>query len=453
MTISINGIGLATAQGNATELPWTASKWNVSRVCYPAAGIDSSLTGVARWQALAKKALAEVDGSTKTPLLVASCNGSAAERWEEAFDTSALLAGTAWANDDLPVFSSSCASGIHAVYAAHALLTSGAVDEVLVLAADILARSNHENFESLRVLAERPSAPWQSTNTGFILGEAAVVLRLARDGETILQGPELASDLSDHDGLANVIEALSPLNPALILGQGTGPYANDTAELNALSRFVDKHVPIATPLTNFGHTLGASSLLSIALSASPPSLPNAAETTTDGRPICRGGPPWPPQRGTVLATCRALNGACAATSVGRISHAKTQRRKGGWKCSVIPGPLMNPTLKRLAEEATAHRPTDPPDFLILRLENPLAPPPHAIIGGRLLPSAVLELTPGFASQLIARCWGYTGPSLCLVGNVDLDSYGLTNALRDSGASVFQVNLRGTGDNRAIEWNV
>ena len=114
---------------------------------------------------------------------------------------------------------------------------------------------------------------------------------------------------------------------------------------------------------------------------------------------------------------------------------------------------MNPTLKRLAEEATAHRPTDPPDFLILRLEKPLAPPPHAIIGGRLLPSAVLELTPGFASQLIARCWGYTGPSLCLVGNVDLDSYGLTNALRDSGASVFQVNLRGTGDNRAIEWNV
>jgi len=453
MTIAINGIGLATAQGNATELPWTASKSNVSRVCYPAAEIDSSLNGVARWQALAKKALAEVGDSGKTPLLVASCNGSADERWEEAFDTSALLAGTPWANDDLPVFSSSCASGIHALYAARALLTAGVVNEVLVLAADILARSNHENFESLRVLAERPSAPWQSTNTGFILGEAAVVLRLARGGETILQGPELGSDLVDYDGLANVIEALSPLNPALILGQGTGPYANDTAELAALATFVDKSVPITTPLTNFGHTLGASSLLSIALSASPPSLPNAAETTTDGRPICWGGPPWPPVRGTVLATCRALNGACAATSVGRISHAKTQRRKGGWKCSVIPGPLMNPTLKRLAEEATAHRPTDSPDFLILRLENPLAPPPHAIIGGRLLPSAVLELTPGFASQLIARCWGYTGPSLCLVGNVDLDSYGLTNALRDSGASVFQVNLRGTGDNRAIEWNV
>ncbi len=177
--IAIKEIGLATAQGIA-ELPWPPSKWNVSRVCYPAAGINSSLSGVQRWQALVKKAFATVDDSGKTPLLVASCNGSAGERWEESFDTSALLAGTPWANDDLPVFSSSCASGIHALYAARALLMSGAVKEVLVLAADILARSNHENFESLRVLAERPSAPWQSTSTGFILGEAAVVLKLMR---------------------------------------------------------------------------------------------------------------------------------------------------------------------------------------------------------------------------------------------------------------------------------
>jgi hypothetical protein len=110
MTIAINGIGLATAQGIA-ELPWAASEWNVSRLCYPAVGIDSSLSGVARWQALVKKALAEVDISDKMPLLIASCNGSAGERWEKAFDTSALLEGTPWANDDLPVFSSSCASG------------------------------------------------------------------------------------------------------------------------------------------------------------------------------------------------------------------------------------------------------------------------------------------------------------------------------------------------------
>ncbi|HSE16257.1 MAG TPA: beta-ketoacyl synthase N-terminal-like domain-containing protein [Pyrinomonadaceae bacterium] len=459
MTIAINGIGLATAQGNAadilasnslraaSELPWTPSKWNVSRVCYPATGIDSSLTGVERWQALVKKALAEIGDAGNAPLLVASCNGSAGERWEEAFDTSALLAGTPWANADLPVFSSSCASGIHALYAARALLESGAAEEVLVLAADILARSNHENFEGLRVLAERPAAPWQSTSTGFILGEAAVVLRLARGDETTLQGPELASDLVDYDGLSSVIEALSPLDPSMILGQGTGPYANDAAELEALAGFVDKEVPIATPLTQFGHTLGASSLLSIALGALGSTIPSVANFTVDGRPIG-----WPAAV-NIIVTCRALNGACAATSLGRISHAETQRRKVNWNRSVIPGPLMNWTLKQLAEEAITHRPAEPPDVLILRLEKPLAPPAEAAIGGRLLPSAVLEITPGFASQLIARCWGYTGPALCLAGNVDVDPYRLIDTLRDSGANVFQVNLRGTGDNRAIEWNV
>jgi Beta-ketoacyl synthase, N-terminal domain len=469
MTIAINGIGLATAQGNtaeiiesrsfrtATELPWATSKSTISRVCYPAAA--SALSGVPRWQALARTALAEIAGPGKTPLLVASCNGSAGLSWEDAFESKELLAGTQWADDDLPVFSSSCASGIHALYAARELLTSGAVKEVLVLAVDILARSNHENFESLRVLAERPCTPWQSTSTGFILGEAAVALRLVRTEDdtalTVLHGPELGTDLVEHDALSSVIEALAPMNPTMIFGQGTGPYANDAAELRALGSFVNKHIPIYTPLSHFGHTLGASSLLSIALAAALPSFAGPTDSTTDGRPICRGGPPWPPLREntTALATCRALNGACAATSVGKIPHANTQRRKAGWARSVIPGPLMNPMLKRLASEAYDQRPVEPPDVLILRLEKPLAPPSSAIIGGRLLPSAVLEMTPGFVSQLIACCWGYTGPALCLVGNVDVDTYGLSYAFRESAQNVFQVNLRGSGDNRAIEWNV
>lgn len=470
MNIAIRSIGLATAQGNTTEilksesfhgpadLPWIASKWNVSRVCFPAVGIDSSLSGVARWQALVKEAVADAGVTGNTPLLVASCNGSAGERWEEAFNTTVLLAGTPWADNELPVFSSSCASGVHALYAARELLMSGAVDEVVVLAADILARSNHENFESLRVLAEKPLTPWQSTSTGFILGEAAVVLKLGQantDELPVLHGPELASDLVEHNGLSHVIETLSPRNPTMIFGQGTGPYANDAAELEALATFIDKKIPIATPLTYFGHTLGASSLLSIALAAALPSTANSTDKTSDGRTICRGGPPWPPlpEIRSVFATCRALNGACAATRVGGISHAAAQRRIGKWTESVTPGPLMNLTLKRLAAEALEYRPVQPPDVLIVSLENPIEPPSSAVIGGRLLPSAVLEITPGFASQLITRCWGYSGPALCLVGNVDADPYGIRNAFRESGQSVFQVNLRGTGDNRAMEWNV
>ena len=83
----------------------------------------------------------------------------------------------------------------------------------------------------------------------------------------MLHGPELGSDLVAHDGLQCVLEQLSPRNTTLILGQGTGPFANDTAELAAFAAFVDKKVPVATPLTHFGHTLGASGLLAVALGA------------------------------------------------------------------------------------------------------------------------------------------------------------------------------------------
>jgi hypothetical protein len=233
---------------------------------------------------------------------------------------------------------------------------------------------------------------------GFILGEAAVLLKLVRAEEGNLIGPELGSDLVDHDGLASVVEALSPEAPSLVLSQGTGAY---------------------------GHTLGASGLLSVALAASSEK---------------------------VLVTCRAMNGACAATMVNGQSRAKTQRRKGAWWKHAKPGPMMNQTLRTIASEGVEYRPADPPDLLILRMEKPLSPPASAIIGGRLLPSAVLEITPGFVSQLVARCWGFTGPSLCLVGDVDRDPYGLTNTLKESGLNVYQMNLRGSGDKRVVEWN-
>ena len=393
MRAAICAIGLATPQENSPkDLPWEASKWSISRICYPA--VDTTLSGAERWRALVNRAFADLGPVTSdTPLFVGSCNGDASRKWETAFDTSVLLEDTPWANERLPVFSSSCASGLHALYAAKQLITAGAIDQAIVLAADILSQSNHENFEGLRVLAERPSGQ------GFILGEAAVVMRLVRAEEGNFSGPELGSDLVDHDGLASVIEALSAPEPSSVLSPGIGPY---------------------------GHTLGASGLLSLAMAA---------------------------QISNTLVTCRAMNGACAAVMVGGKFDAKTQRRKGKWHKSAGPGPLMNHTMRTIALEALERRPSEPPDVLILRMEKPLSPPPSAIIGGRLLPSAVLEITPGFASQLVARCWGFSGPSLCLVGDVDRDPYGLKSSLGESGLNVFQVNLRGSGENRVVEWNV
>jgi hypothetical protein len=115
---------------------------------------------------------------------------------------------------------------------------------------------------------------------------------------------------------------------------------------------------------------------------------------------------------------------------------------------------MNTLLRRLAEEAPRHCPVDPPDVLLVRMDEPLAPPPEARVGERILPSAVLEMTPGFVSQLIARSWGFAGSALCLVGNsIKNDvSWDLRAALDHDGFLVSQVDLLGTGDKREILWN-
>jgi hypothetical protein len=509
MGVAISSIGLATAQGSSADIseraalraaeqwPWPVNGWSTSHSCRPAVGISSRLSGVGRLQALLQSALKDCLGdrapSPPTPIFIGSCNGSAndfsAESWTEAFDSAALLDGTAWAGQRLPVFSGSCNSGLHALYAARQVLMSGQADEVVVVAADILSRSNQDNFEVLRVLTDSPMLlPWQPTSTGFILGEAAVALKLVREEEGIartrLTGPVLANELMRDDGLPRVLGQLSTANTRLILGQGTGPFTNDESELRAFQHFVASEVPLATSLVHFGHTLGASGLLAIALAALSQRTPQALSAlampnafASDGRPLQfqnTGRNNWRStgensigNNGTgidnVLVSCRALNGSCAAAIVGSADNAcleqnpqrnQDQKQKKTWQAPVPLGPLMNVLLRLVADEAPRHRPVDPPDVLLVRLESPLAPAREARIGDRILPSAVLEMTPGFISQLIARCWGFTGPALCLVGNSSASdaSWDFCAALDELGQVVAKVDLCGTGDKREIVWD-
>ncbi|HEV2914403.1 MAG TPA: hypothetical protein VGX92_14090 [Pyrinomonadaceae bacterium] len=480
MKVAIASVGLATAQGSASdissgaplrpvrELPWPADKWATCRRSYSAVGIEGSIAGSDRWRLLANRALEECLGgkrpSRETPLLLASCNGAAAgfnpQVWRHAFASKPLLEGTPWEGQTLPVFSASCNSGSHALHIGGQLLRAGYADELIVLAVDILSRASHDNFEVLRVLTDEPT-PWQSESSGFILGEAGVALRLVRteyedEGATLLDGPMLASDLADHDGLSRVLSDLRAGNPELILGQGTGPFESDGLELCALRANVSDLVPLATPLLHFGHTLGASSLLSVALAVlarrSPgalPALQMASQSAVDGRPLFKGHA----RQDNILVTCRALSGACAAAGIGR-SCGSRPRTVSGWRTAGEHGPLMHRTLRRVSAEALRHRPETPPDVLVVGMEEPLMPDERASIGGRLLPSAVLELTPGFVPQLIARCWGFTGAALCLVGDADADrtTNEMMRACEAGGLRVSRIILRGGMDDRSIEWS-
>ena len=115
---------------------------------------------------------------------------------------------------------------------------------------------------------------------------------------------------------------------------------------------------------------------------------------------------------------------------------------------------MHETLRRVAEEAVRHRPSSPPDLIIVQMEEPLTPPERAWVGGRLLPSAVVEMTPGFVPQLVARRWGFEGGALCLVGGeADKVAEEIVAAFAESGLTVSRLNLRGGEGERGIEWRV
>lgn len=478
MNVAIASVGLATAQGSVSdivngavprppaELPWPADKWITCRGSYRAVGIEPSLGGRDRWSALAEQALKECLGggtpSSEVPLLVASCNGAAtgfdADSWRHAFDAETLLKGTAWAKKSRPVYSASCNSGLHALYVARLLLLAGYSDEVIVLAVDILSPASHNNFEVLRVLSDTPT-PWQHASSGFMPGEAAVALRLVRnrhaEGTPHLNGLALGSDLEGRDGLSTVLSELPTDRLKLIIGQGTGPFQSDESELSALRASVSETIPLTTPLAHFGHTVGASSLLSVALASLAwkptgplPALSMPAPSAVDGRRLFDGSA----VQGDVLVTCRAMSGACAAAGVGSIARPH-RRRPAAWFPPGEHGVLMHRTLRRIAAEAVRYRPQVPPDILVVRMDEPLLPDERASIGGRLLPSAVLELTPGFVPQLIARRWGFAGGALCLVGDDDggAATSEMIGACKESGLTVSRINLRGGGDDRAVEW--
>ena len=397
--------------------------------------------------------------------MVASCNGGAHSiepaSWLGAFDARRLLSGTPWAEQSVPIVSGSCVSGLHALFLASQLLT-GDVSDVVVLAVDIISPSNHDNFESLKVLAPHPATPWQATSQGFIPGEAAVALRITRNGgaEPGVQAgvPVLGQDLDAGDGLLDVLTAFRSRSHSLVVGQGTGPCAVDAVELAALDALPDRRTPIATPGFHFGHTLGASGLLSVSLAALaqqlgdlPPALrmpPGAAST---GRPLADRMPSV--ERALVI--CRALSGASAATQVAGVQEQATPWRQTGYRSPPAPEPAAHSVLRKIAAEAPRVRPAVPPDVLLVRLEAPLVPPPSGMLGDRLLPHAVLEITPASLPRLIARLWGYCGPALCLVGDgsTEPSAEAIVAACRTGGGTVAQIRVRGTGYERAVEWDV
>jgi hypothetical protein len=422
----------------------------------------SVLRGAARWSELARAALAELgDIKADVPLVIGSSNGTADDyestTWLAAFDIGPSLDGSLWVGQSIPVFSGSCASGLQALWCGVRLIEAGHRD-VVVLAVEIAGEASQRNFASLRMLVDRPRTPWQADSEGFVTGEAAVAVWLTRgeenDNRLRLMGPVLSQDLAIGDGLRRVLTPLRNTSPTLLIGQGTGPAEADAVELSAFRDTVDSRVPVDTPWPRYGHTVGASGLLSVALAARWQEGVTASEfiegTTSDGRPLATS--PFDARR--VRIACRALIGACAACDVTADATSAMPVMASEYTLPTPPSAIMHPALRQIAADALQHRPAVPPDALLVRLKAPLLPPERGVIGGRILPTAVCEMTPGFVSQLIARGWGLTGGAMTLVGSEatrPLSSAWIA-ACRQAGGTVRVVDVVTSGDSFEVDWN-
>ncbi|HUS28197.1 MAG TPA: hypothetical protein VMZ53_06800 [Kofleriaceae bacterium] len=487
--MKITGVGFAVAQDEA-PIPWPLRESAVSRRYRP----------VGAFAELVYRALAEC--VARGPIVIASCNGKVTtwddDDWRTSFELAEIVdeqaaraaaeraeliaSGKLRSRPEIErrpaakvfgraVASAQCVSGMHALYIARSLLAAGH-PEVTVLAVDIASAPAHDNFEALRVLTDEP-APYTDRSTGFQLGEAAVALRVAleQDRNTIatdIAGPVLGHDLDGDEALERCITALlenatarqGKPQPGFVIGQGAGPVAVDKAELAAVSRHVATDAPIASALATCGHTLGASSLLSVGFAALlghhfglDRETRAIAFKSLDANGVALDGRPNGLRRAESsswivpvhpLVLCRALGGGCGALVVG-ATDATSAPQVADWGPRSAPVPLRDETLRRIAADVDAQRPTQPPDILVVTLECPL--PPAARIGKRVLPTSVLEMTPGFIPQLVARAWGYRGPALCLVGR---DPEPLLAALRKTHEHVYRLAIRGMHE-RDVEW--
>lgn len=173
------------------------------------------------------------------------------------------------------VVSNACASSLSALYVARSWLESGEVDDVLVVAADLVGPFVYRGFECLRVLSPDGIRPFSADRSGFYLGEAAAALFMTRLGS---EGLYLRGVGVDAEGFAITRPTVSGESlkraclsipgfqtPDLIVAHGTGTKVNDQTEARV---YADLFPQADSPWITgtkwcVGHTLGPCGLLDV----------------------------------------------------------------------------------------------------------------------------------------------------------------------------------------------
>ena len=178
--------------------------------------------------------------------------------------------------------STACASGATAIGLGADLLRAGAVDRVIAGGYDVLCRFVMRGFDALRSLTRERVRPFDRRRTGLLLGEAAALVLMAREGDAphrlgrVLghasagDGSHISAPDPDGRGLALAVrQAMSEAGVTanaidLVSAHGTATPLNDRIESKVLRDALGARagdVPVHAIKGGLGHTMGAAATL------------------------------------------------------------------------------------------------------------------------------------------------------------------------------------------------
>ena len=176
-----------------------------------------------------------------------------------------------------------CAAGATALGTGADLLRADVVDVVVAGGYDALCRFVMRGFDALRSLTRERVRPFDTRRSGPLLGEAAGLVLMTREGATTgprlgrLLGHASASDGShvaapdaNGRGLELAIRSaldeagLTPADVEFVSAHGTGTLVNDRIEADVLRRVLSRRAretPVNSIKASIGHTMGAAAAL------------------------------------------------------------------------------------------------------------------------------------------------------------------------------------------------
>jgi 3-oxoacyl-(acyl-carrier-protein) synthase len=178
--------------------------------------------------------------------------------------------------------STACASGATALGLGADFLRAGTVDRVIAGGYDVLCRFVMRGFDALRSLTRERVRPFDRRRSGLLLGEAAALVMMAREGEAParlgrLLGHASASDgvhisAPDPEGRGLALAVRQAMEEAgasaaeldLVSAHGTATALNDRVESLVLRRVLGPRVDAVAVHAikgGLGHTMGAAATL------------------------------------------------------------------------------------------------------------------------------------------------------------------------------------------------